>query len=188
MRQRIYIVAAAACCLTLIAALLLATGVIGSRGDTTSCSKGASPPGSSPLGPSTATTVAGAEAIAGFPVLTPDVRAARMSNLTGTWASHRPAVALSFSGGQVLIIEEPAHYADARANFERFIEQNNASAVVGSVHTHPALVITPDTDGCGSNPAVVEFKHRGIDITIYSGRYGTRTLLAIADSLRRRIP
>ena len=87
-----------------------------------------------------------------------------------------------------MIIFAPAHYINARAHFEKFITQNHATAVIGHVHKHPALVIAPNTDACGSNPAVVEFDHKGIDVTIYSGSYGTDTLLAIANSLRQRIP
>lgn len=61
--------------------------------------------------------------------------------------------------------------------------QNHAAATIGHVHSHPALVISPRTDGCGSNPALVEFDHGGIDISIYSTSYGTQTLLSVADSL-----
>jgi hypothetical protein len=187
MRKRIYIVLAAVCGLALIAGIVVATGLVG-PGGTSRCSKGGSPPGASPLGPGKPTTVARAQTIARFPVLIPDVRAARLSNLTRTWATDQPSVALDFADGRVLIILAPAHYTNARANFEKFITQNHATAVIGNVHQHPALVITPNTDACGSNPAVVEFDHKGIDVTIYSGSYGTDTLLAIANSLRQRIP
>ena len=54
------------------------------------------------------------------------------------------------------------------------------------MHGQPALVISPRTDGCDSNPAWVEFKRNGIDIDIHSSSYGTDTLLAVADSLRKR--
>jgi hypothetical protein len=52
------------------------------------------------------------------------------------------------------------------------------------VHRQPALVITPRTDSCGSNPAWVEFEHSGIDINIYSSGYGTGTLPSVANSLK----
>ena len=77
----------------------------------------------------------------------------------------------------------PANYSNARTEFRRFIRENHAAAVIGHVHRHPALVITPRTDGCGSNPALVEFKHNGIDVNIYSASYGTQTLLSVADGL-----
>src|SRR6266568_6420320 len=45
----------------------------------------------------------------------------------------------------------------------------------------PALIIVPRTDGCGSNPAWVEFDRRGVDINVFSSRYGTDDLLSVAD-------
>jgi hypothetical protein len=76
-----------------------------------------------------------------------------------------------------------ANYSDALTDFRRFIVQSHVAAAIGPVHSHPALVITPRTDMCGSNPAWVEFDSGGIDISIYSTSYGTQTLLSVADSL-----
>ncbi len=117
-------------------------------------------------------------------MLIPVAAAARRSNLTQTWVDNRRHVALSFARGKITITMAPANYSNARTEFRRFIAQNHAVAVIGHVHRHPALVITPRTDGCGSNPAWVEFKRNGIDVNIYSASYGTNTLLSIADSLR----
>jgi hypothetical protein len=119
-----------------------------------------------------------------LPVLTPDVRAARLSNLTQVWVNNQRNVALVFAHGKVMITFWPAIYSNARKEFERFIAQNHVTATIGHVHRHPALVITPRTDSCGSNPAWVEFKRAGIDINVYSSGYGTGTLLSVADSLK----
>jgi len=182
MRKWVLVVVAAVGSLGLIAAAALASGVIHSNGSM-ECSKGAGPRNGSPLISSTMTTPAGAQAAAGFPVLVPHVQAARPANLTDAWVDNQHRVALVFAAGKVTITLARANYSDALTEFRRFIAQNHAAAVIDQVHKQPALVIRPRTEGCGSNPAWLEFDHRGIDINIYSTSYGTQTLLSIADSL-----
>ena len=157
-------------------------GVLGSGGST-ECSKGGGPRNGSPLGSSRTTTAPDAQATAGFPVLVPHVHAAHPANLTHAWVDDSRRVALVFAGGKVTITLARANYPDALTDFRRFIAQNHAAAAIGHVYSHPALVISPHTDGCGTNPAWIEFDHRGIDINIYSTSYGTQTLLLVADSL-----
>jgi hypothetical protein len=184
MRKWTYAACAAVGGLGLILAIIFIGGV-GQHGQTPVCSKLAQPLDEPPPG-GTATTLADAQTLAGFAVLTPDVRAARLSSLTLVWAN-KHNVGLTFAHGKVVItFTRPAGYGDARKTFERFIAHNRATAAIGHVHRHPALVITPDTDGCRSNPAWVEFKRAGIDINIFSASYGTSTLLAVADSLKPR--
>jgi hypothetical protein len=182
MRKWVILAVAAFCCLGLIATVVLVSGVL-SSGGSTECSKGGGPRNGSPLGPSRTTTPADAQAAAGFPVLVPHVPAARPANLTHAWIDDRRHVALVFAGGKVTIMLARAIYSDALTDFRRFIAENHATATIGHVHRHPALVISPRTDSCGSNPAWVEFDHRGIDISIYSTSYGTQTLLSVAASL-----
>lgn len=185
MRRWTYAVVAAVGALGLVLAIVFASGV-GQHDQTLVCSKLAPIPADEPPPGETATTLAGAQSTAGFAVLTPDARAASRSNLTLVWAN-KHNVSLTFAHGKVRItFTRPASYGNARKAFERFVAHNRASATIGRVHQHPALVITPDTDGCGSNPAWVEFERSGIDINIYSASYGTGTLLAIADSLKPR--
>jgi hypothetical protein len=186
MRKWIYAALAAAGGLGLVLAIVLVTGVV-RLGGTPQCSEGGSRPGEGPLGGGKTTTLAGAQSVARLAVLTPDVRAARLSNLTQVWVNNQRNVALVFAHGKVMITFWPATYSNARKEFERFIAQNHVTATIGNVHRHPALVITPHTDSCGSNPAWVEFKRAGIDINVYSSGYGTSTLLSVADSLRPRI-
>ena len=182
MRKWVFAVVAAVASLGLIAAVVLISGVLGSGGST-ECSKGGGPRNGSPLGLSRTTTVPDAQAAARFPVLVPHVQAARPANLTHAWVDDRRRVALVFAGGKVTITLARANYPDALTDFRRFIAQNHAAATIGRVHKQPALVISPRTDGCGTNPAWIEFDHRGIDINIYSTSYGTQTLLSVADSL-----
>jgi len=52
-------------------------------------------------------TVAGAQEAAEFPVLVPDVQAARLTNLTHTWADDQRYVALIFAAGKVTITLAP---------------------------------------------------------------------------------
>jgi len=185
MRKWIYAAIATAGGLGLVLAIVFFAGVV-RLGATPQCSKGASPPGEGPLGGGKTTTVAGAQSIARFPVVTPDVRAARVSNLTQVWVNSQRHVALVFAHGKVVITFGPAIYSNAVKEFERFIAQSRVNAAISHVHRHPALVITPYTDSCGSNPAWVEFMRKGIDINVYSESYGTATLLSVADSLTLR--
>jgi hypothetical protein len=182
MRTWVYVVVGAVSALGLVAAVVLVSGVTRSGGSV-HCSKVAGPRNGSPLGLSKATTITGAQDAAGFPVLIPHVPAARLANLTRAWVDNRGHVALVFASGKVTITLAPALYSDALTDFRRFIAQNHAAAIIGHVHRHPALLISPRTDSCGSNPAWVEFDHRGIDVDIYSSSYGTETLLSVADSL-----
>lgn len=183
MRKWVYGAVATVGSLGLVLVILVVTGVFRSGGRV-SCSYLAASPGNL-LFNGTATTVTTAQAVARYPVLIPDVPAARLANLSQAWVAHR-TVELIFGGGKVTIEMKPANYGNPLKEFQRFVAQNLARAVVGRVHGQAALVISPRTDGCGSNPALVEFKHDGIDINIISRSYGTDTLLAVADSLRKR--
>jgi hypothetical protein len=185
MRKWVYTAIATAGGLGLLLAIVLATGVV-RLGGTPRCSRVASRPGEGPLVGGKTTSVAGAQSIARFPVLTPDVGAARLSNLTQTWVNKERNVALVFAHGKVTITFAPAMYRSALKEFQRFIAQNHVTAAISHVHRDPALASTPHTDGCRSNPAWVEFKRSGIDINVYSASYGTDMLLSIADSLRQR--
>jgi hypothetical protein len=60
---------------------------------------------------------------------------------------------------------------------------NAGSTSIGQVNGQPALVVEPDTDATGANPACVEFDLNGTDVSLYSSSYGTDTLLEIADSM-----
>lgn len=183
MRRWSYAAIAAASGLGLILAIVLVSGVV-RFGGTVVCSKIAPRPGAGPLAGGTKTTVAKAQSIARFPILIPDVRAALLSNLSQTWVDDHRHVAMTFADGHVTITLAPAIYSNALNDFRRFIRQNHATAAIEYVHRQPALVITPRTDSCGSNPAWVEFEHSGIDINIYSSGYGTGTLLSVANSLK----
>ena len=167
MRKWVDVVAAAACTLALAGAVVVLAGVAGSGG-AAQCSKIAGPPNGSPLVSGRPTTVAGAQAAAGFPVLVPDVQAARLANLTRAWVDDRRHVALAFAAGKVTITQAPTTRLDAVTGFRRFVAQNPAGAAIGRVHGQPALVISPRADGCGSNPAWIEFEHNRIDVNVYS--------------------
>jgi hypothetical protein len=182
MREWVDVVGGAACTLALAGAVVVVGGVTGSGG-AAQCSKIAGPPNGSPLVSGRPATIGGVQAAAGFAVLVPDVPAARLANLTHAWVDDRRHVALVFAAGKVTITQAPATRLDAVTGFRRFVAQNPAGAAIGRVHGQPALVISPRTDGCGSNPAWIEFEHNRIDVTVYSASYGTGRLLAVAASL-----
>ena len=156
--------------------------------DGVQCSQVAVPPDEGPIMGGTATTITTAQLVVRFPVPTPDNQSANPSNLTQTWVNNQRYVALVYAGGKVTITMAPALYPSALREFTRFIAQNGSVAQIGRVRGQPALVITPHTDACASNPAWVELDRKGIDINIYSGSFGTDTLLSIAASLRERSP
>lgn len=173
--------------LGLILTMVLAS-CVARPGGATSCSEVTARVGGPPLGGGKQTSVTAAQSVAGYQVLIPDVRAARLSNLGQTWVNQQRYVVMIFAHGKVTIMMAPAIYANALQNFQRFIRQNHVTATIGHVRRQPALVITPDTDSCGSNPAWVEFEHSGIDINVYSRSYGTSVLLSVANSLKQQVP
>jgi hypothetical protein len=149
-----------------------------------------------PLGPPGTgvekTTVAGAQAKAGYPIPVPSTAAASRANLTQVWAAPHNGrqVALVFDNGKVQILMHPATYQRDLRYFRAFIAQkskNRVTAAIGHVNERPALIITPNTDAYPydhANPAVVMFNRNGVSVGIYSHTYGTHTLLAIARSMR----
>jgi hypothetical protein len=149
-----------------------------------------------PLGPpgltgAEKTTVAGAQAVVGYPVPVPSDPAASRASLTQVWmAPHNGRqAALVFDNGKVEILMHPATYQSDLRYFHAFIAEKNqnggVTAGIGQVNGRPALVITPDTNAyTHSNPAVVEFNRNGVDVGIYSHAYGTHALLAIASSMQ----
>jgi hypothetical protein len=142
-----------------------------------------------PLGPpgltgALKTTVAGAQAKAGYPVPVPSTPAASRASLTQVWVNtHNSEVALVFDKGKVDITMHRATYQGALRYFRAFVVQKNKNgapnAAIGQVDGRPALVIPPPP-----NRSDVMFYRNGIFISISSNRYGTHTLLAIARSMR----
>jgi hypothetical protein len=171
--------------LGVVAAVVLASNLTRSSGPV-ACSQLAIRPGAGPLIGGRRTTVAAAQSAAGFPVLVPDDPAVSPVRETQTWVSNQ-AVAFSYARGKITITMTLAVYPDPLTWFHTFIAENHAAAAIGQVNSQPALVITPDTDECGGNPAWVEFDHDGVDIDLSSHDYGTTTLLTVADSMRQDI-
>jgi hypothetical protein len=190
-----FLVVVAAWAITAVLGLVIASKVTGSGPASTSSARhtggvpglgigNRDPLG--PPGPAKKTTVAGAQAAAGFPVPVPSDPAASRANLTQAWvATYERRVALVFDDGQVDITMAPAQYQDPLSQFRTFIAENKVTAAIGQVNGQPALVITPNTDALThSNSAYVEFGRNGIDVNIWSDTYGTDTLLAIASSMQ----
>jgi hypothetical protein len=140
------------------------------------------------------TTVAGAQAKAGYLVPVPSTAAASRASLTQAWVNgntiprKKRQVALLFDNGKVEILMHRATYQSALHYFHAFIAEKNqnggVTAEIGQVNGRPALVVTPGTNYSHSNPAVVNFWRNGVLISIYSQTYGTDILLAIASSMR----
>jgi hypothetical protein len=128
-------------------------------------------------------TITEAEAAVGYPVPLPDTSVANQANLDEVWVNDgRRHVWLVFAG-KITVSLHPAVHADQARHFERFVVENDATAEVGQVHGQPALIISPNTDACESNPAWVEFYRDGISINVVSHHYGTEILLAAAESM-----
>jgi hypothetical protein len=185
--RRVIALLAVAGSLGVVTAVVLASNLTRSGGPV-ACSYSGMPRGADPLPGGRRATVAGAQSAAGFPVLVPHDLALSPAHATHVWVSNQ-AVAFSYARGKITITMTPAAYADPLTWFHTFIAENHyVAAAIGQVNGQPALVITPDTDSCGGNPAWVEFDHGGVDIDLSSHDYGTTTLLAVADSMRPDIP
>jgi hypothetical protein len=203
-RRRLLIAIPAVAALAVTALFVTSLGVVTSPGPARHTGGVPNPIGwngnLSPLGPpgsplAEKTTVAGAQAKAGYPVPVPSTVAASGANLTQVWVNGKPIprkerqVALVFDNGKVDILMHRATYRSALHYFHAFIaekEKNGGvTAEIGQVNGWPALVIWPGTDYRHSNPAVVNFWRNGIFISIYSNTkaYGVHILLAIAESV-----
>lgn len=173
--------------LGVVAAVVLASNLTRSSGPVACSGPPPMRPGAGPLIADRRTTVAAAQSAAGFPVLVPYDPALSPARETQTWVSNQ-AVAFSYARGTITITMTLAAYADPLTWFHTLIAEIHAAATIGQVNSEPALVIAPNTDECGGNPAWVEFDHDGVDIDLSSHDYGTTTLLAVADSMRQDIP
>jgi hypothetical protein len=141
------------------------------------------------------TTLAGASAAAGFAIPMPSVTspiragsgAARKISLTlsQVWESPGHEIALVFNGGQVTMLVGPASYTDAGRAYRTMLAAVKAGrAAIGRVNGRPAFIAWPRTDYTKSNPALVEFSRKGLDINVLSTKLSPNTLLAIAGSVR----
>jgi hypothetical protein len=157
-------------------------------GEAVACSYSAPMQGADPLPGGRRTTVTAAQSTVGFPVLVPHDPALSPARATQIWVSSQ-AAAFSYAWGKITITMTLATYPDALTWFHTFIAENHyVVAAIGQVNSQPALVITPGTDKCdGGNPAWVEFDHDGVNVDVFSHRYGTSTLLAVADSMRQDV-
>ncbi|HEV2371851.1 MAG TPA: hypothetical protein VGS19_06750 [Streptosporangiaceae bacterium] len=130
------------------------------------------------------TTLAGAQAAAGFPVHLPNAPLADAKTLATVWVSpplHQ--VALVFDHGKVTIMMWPAIYHDPTAFFRKSIAGMSGKNAITQVNGYPTLVTFPHTDPTRANPAWVELDLHGVDTNIISRTYGTTALLAIARSM-----
>lgn len=139
-----------------------------------------------PLIDARAMTVAAAQSAAGYMIPMPTSASAGRRTLTKVWESRNREVALVFAGGKVTLLIRPAAYADPAAWFRKIVHESPGSAAVGRVKGQPAVVIQPNTDPYGPNPAWVEFYQNGLDFNVISTIYDTRTLLSIAESVSNR--
>lgn len=195
-RARGFLVVAASGAITAVAGLVIAGTVTGSgpapAGPARHAGGERNPIGWNgnlyPLGPpgllgAEKTTVAGAQAKAGYPVPLPSTAAASRANLTQVWVAphNNRQAALVFDKGKVDILMHRATYQSDLRYFRAYVAQKNKNgapgAAIGQVNGRPALVIPP-------KPAVVIFNRNGVSVSIYSNTYGTDTLLAIASSMR----
>src|SRR5258708_17834628 len=129
-----------------------------------------------PLGPpgltgAEKTTVAGAQAKAGYLVPVPSTAAASRANLTQAWVSGSTLarkdreVAHVFDKGKVDILMHRATYQSALRYFHAFLAERNqhggGTTEIGQGNGRPPLVITPGTKYRHSHPPVVNFwRHR----------------------------
>ncbi len=193
-RARGFLVVAASGAITAVAGLVIAGTVTGSgpapAGPARHAGGERNPIGWNgnlyPLGPpgllgAEKTTVAGIQAKVGYPVPVPSTAAASRANLTQVWVAphNNRQAALVFDKGKVDIDTMPYTYQNALSYFHAFVAQKSKNdapnAAIRQVNGRPALV---------TGRGAVSFWRNGILISIYSDTYGSRTLLAIASSMR----
>jgi hypothetical protein len=92
-------------------------------------------------------------------------------------------VALVYKRAGVSVTMSPAVCADPQTHFSVFVRESHASSRVRSIRPYVALIISPHTDPCRSNPAWVEFDDHGVDTNVVSASRDTAALVAIARSI-----
>lgn len=136
-------------------------------------------------------TLAQAHSVVGFPVPVPHSYPAVRHTLSGIWVSQdSQLVALLYGKGKIKILLErwPTTANPITQSPEKWFrhEQNimvKNSASIGRVNGEPALIVRPNIGPCHTNPALVEFYRRGLEIDVSSTDYGTVELLKIAQSI-----
>jgi hypothetical protein len=125
-----------------------------------------------------------ARAAVDFPVHAPDVPVAGPRTLTRVWVNEKTrSLALVYGRGDVTVMMSPAVYTDPSTKYSLFLRENHATARVGLLGQYVALLISPHTDVCRSNPAWVEFDDHGIDTNIVSATRSPAGLAAVARSI-----
>ncbi|HEV2372740.1 MAG TPA: hypothetical protein VGS19_11275 [Streptosporangiaceae bacterium] len=166
------------------AAILVSVTACSGQGSSSASGSGPAPDYSHPFLHERQTTVAGAQAAAGFPVHVPNAPLANAKTLAKVWVSpplHQ--VALVFDHGKVTIMMWPAIYHNAMAFFRKSMAGMSGKNVIEQVNGYPVLVTFPHTDRTRANPAWVEFDLHSVDTNVVSQTYGTAALLAIARSM-----
>jgi hypothetical protein len=141
------------------------------------------------------TTLTDAAAAAGFAVPMPDVTspiqagsgpAGKISlTLSQVWEAPGREIALVFNGGKVTMLVGPASYKNAGRAYRTMLAAVKVGrAEIGRVNGGPAFIAHPRTDYTKSNPALVEFYQKGLDINVLSTKLGVKTVLAIANSVQ----
>lgn len=137
------------------------------------------------------TTLAQAHSVVGFPVPVPHSPPAGQHTLSGIWVSQdSQLVALLYGKGKIKILLQrwPTTANPITQSPEKWFrhEQNimaRNSASIGRVNGEPALIVRPNIGPCHTNPALVQFYRRGLEIDVSSTDYGTAELLKIAQNI-----
>lgn len=146
--------------------------------------QGVAPPGSGPLAFGVKTTLADARAGVQYDLPLPDSELANTTTLSGIWLDEKgQAVALVYDGDQLTVMMWPWQYDDPAALFLQRVQASSAKETVSAVNGCPALVIEPNTDVDGKNPAWIEFVCNGIDVNVESSTYTLDQLMDVASSI-----
>ena len=137
------------------------------------------------------TTLARAHSAVDFPVPVPHSTAAGRRTLSGIWVSQdSQLVALVYGKGKIRILLErwPTTANPITQDPEMWFRHQQHimlrnSARLGRVNGEPALIVRPHVDSCHTNPALVQFYWRGLEIDVSSTGYGTTELLKIGQSI-----
>jgi hypothetical protein len=136
-------------------------------------------------------TLEKAAAIVPFDIYMPATKELNDSTLTRVWVTafesaetpQKLALEFTTSMGTVVIIEQLKEFGNPQQQCAKFVEDGIASASVETIANAPGLVIQPDTDSDGENPAYVETVQAGVDINIYSDEVLSQLLIDAAASM-----
>jgi hypothetical protein len=149
------------------------------------CSHAATRPDAGPIGGGHRTTLREAQRAVSFTLLTHFGGANPTVPPSETWIDEESGIVANVYGDEgITMFMRAGQYTDLQAGLADLLPAISADAAVRkAVEGHWALLIDPDTDACGGNPAALETELYGTNVSLYTDMGSVDKLVAFANTL-----